>query len=242
MLRFELEVKYMRKDYQQLFRLFFMSFVLNCVTTFVCLAEERSESKTVEDIVSADVLRGHELQPVSIMGRPSTTLSYQGFTASTWESVDAKPYSADNLNNYIQTDFGLDTFLSPILTIYKEIINYSQWVAFINISNTYDFNNNVEWKPSASAGYFKHEEMALIPNYDGRIAPKTDNYGSLYDDAISFSLPIAITESLSIIPTLTYAFPFNNDSRNYLRSKGIVSPLDKSNSFVYGGLSVSYSF
>ena len=278
----------MRKDYQQLFRLFFMSFVLNSVTTLVCLAEERHEDKPLEDIVIADIFRGHELLPISIMGQqPSVAFTYQGVTASTWDSVDTKLHHAETLNNfskYTQTDcvlayfkkigmlqlgggyvnysiapifsgtpepvdfqkifilFGLDTILSPTLTISKEINNNSQWSALLNISHTYEFSKSVSLKSSASAGYLNREEMAFIPKYDGRIAPNMDNYNSLYDGAISFSLPIAVTQSFSIIPTLTYAFPFNNDSRQELRGKGTASPLDKSSSFIYGGLRFSFAF
>jgi hypothetical protein len=288
MVRFELEVKCMRKDYQQLFRLFFMSFVLNSVTTLVCLAEERREDKPVEDIVSAYVLRSHELPLVSVVEQQSSTIfNYQGFTFSTWDGVNAKPYPAETLNslsNYTQTDcvlsyfkkigilqlgggyinyfiaaifsaspepldfqqifviFGLDTILSPTFTISKEISNYSQWSALLNLSHTYEFGKNVSLKSSATAGYSKREDMLFIPNYDGRIIPMTDKYDSFYDGTIEISLPITVTESFSIIPFFTYAFPFNNDSRHELRGKGIVSPIDKNSSFVYGGLSISYSF
>ena len=288
MLRLEPEVKCMRKDYQQLFRLFLMSFVLNSVTTLVCLAEERREDKPPEDIVSAYVLRGHELLPISIMGQqPSVSFTYAGFTASIWESVDTKPYPAETLNymsNYTQNDcilsyfqkmgilqlgggyvnysiapifsgtpepldfqkifvmFGLDTMLLPTLTIYKEINDYHQWSALLNISHTYEFNKSISLKSSASAGYSNHEETSSIPNYDGRIMSMIDKNDSFYDGTISISLPITVTESFSIIPNFTYAFPFNNDSRHELRGKGIVNPLDKSSSFVYGGLSFSYAF
>jgi hypothetical protein len=261
----------MRKDYQHLFRLFFMSFVLNSVTTLVCLAEERRQDKTVEDIVSADVLRGHELRPISMMGQPSTAFNYQGFAASVWGSVDANPYPADilnNLNNYAQADcilsyfnkmgilqlgggyvnYSIATIFSgtpeplDFLTIYKEINNHHYWSALLNISHTYEFSKNVSLKSSAYAGYSNREEMAVIPNYDGRMVSMVNKYDSFYDGTISISLPITVTESFSIIPTFTYAFPFNNDSRRELRGKGIVSPLDKSSSFVYGGLSFSYTF
>ncbi len=137
MFRFELEVKYMRKDCRQLFRLFFMSFVMNSVTALVCLAEERHEDTPVADIVSAYVVRGYELYPISVLGQPSTTFSYQGFTASVWGSFDTKQYPADTLNiAKIFVRFGLDTVLSPTLTIYNEN-NNRQWSALFNISHTY---------------------------------------------------------------------------------------------------------
>jgi hypothetical protein len=279
----------MRKDYQQLFRLFFISFVLNSVTTLVCLAEERREDKPAEDIVRAYVLRSHELTLISAIGQqPSSTLSYQGFTASVWSSGNSKQYPAETLtlSNYTQTDiilayfknigmfqlgggyinystspifsgtpepldikkmfvaFGLDTVLSPTLTLSREInnYNYSQWSALLNISHTYEFNKNISLKSYASAGYSKREDMPFIPNYDGRIMTMINQDDNYYDGVVSVALPIKVTESLSIIPTFTYAFPFNNDSRHDLRGKGIVNPLDKSSSFVYGGLSFSFTF
>ena len=289
MLRLELEVKCMRKDYQQLLRLFIMSFVMNSVTAIICTAEERSEDTAAEDIVSAYVLRGHELAPISIRGQPSAIFNYEGFTASSSVSNDTKSSYAekfDNLSNYTPADcvlayikkigilqlgggyvnysiapvfsgtpepldyqkifilFGLDTILSPTLTISKEInnYNYSQWSALFNISHTYEFSKSISLKSSASAGYSKREDMPFVPNYDGRIIPETDKYDSFYDGTISISLPITVTKSLSIIPTFTYAFPFSNDSRHELRGRGVISPLDKSSSFVYGGLCLSFTF
>ena len=278
----------MRKDYQQLFRLFFMSFVLNSVTSLVCLAEDRREGNSPEDIISADVLISHEMMSIFILGQqPSVVFAYEGFTASIWENGDTKPYPAETLsklNKYNHTDsilsylkkfgilqlgggyvkysiaplfsgtpepldvqkifvlFGLDTILSPTLTIYKEILNYHQWSALLNISHTYEFTKNVSLKSSASAGYLNREEIAYIPKYDGRIAPKADNYDGSYDGTISISLPITVTKAFSIIPTFTYTFPFNNDSRHDLRAKGLIGQPDRSNSLVYGGLSFSFTY
>jgi hypothetical protein len=290
MLRFEIEVKSMRKDYQQLFRLFFMTFVLNSVTALVCMAEERQDFRPAEDIISAHVLRNHELYIISIMGQqPSSTFNYQGFTVSVWGSDDAKPYPAETVNhlgNHNQTDFvlayfknigifqlgggyinysispifsetpepldfkkifvmfGLDTILSPTLTLSKEFnnYNYSQWSAILNISHTYEFNKNVSMKSYASAGYTKRDDMPFVQNYDGLIMTMIERDDNYYDGMVSVSLPIRVSDTFSIIPTFTYAFPFNSDSRHDIRSKGIVSPFDKSSSFVYGGLSMSYSF
>ena len=123
-------------------------------------------------------------------------------------------------------------------SIWKDINNDRQWSSILNISHTYEFNKSVSLKSSASASYLKREQMAFIPNYDGRIIPTMDNY----DGTISVSLPIAVTELFSIIPTFTYAFPLGNYSRHDLRDKGIANPLDKSSSFIYGGLSLSFSF
>lgn len=290
MLRLEIEVKCMRKNYQQLFRLFFISFVLNSVTALVCLAEERCEEKPAEDIVSAYVIRNHELSSISMVEQqPSSTFSYAGFTGSVWDRSDAKPYLAEalsDLSNYTQADYllsffkkigifqlgsgyvnyfiaqifsrtpepldirkvfvliGLDTILFPTLTISKEInnYNYNQWSALLNISHTYEFNENVSLKSSASAGYSKREDMSFVPNYDGRIMRMTGMDDGYYDGLISISLPIKITTSMSIIPAFTYAFPINNDSRNEFSGKGIASPIDKSSSFVFGGISFSFTF
>ena len=200
-----LKVKYMRKKYHHLLRLFFISFVLNSVTSIVCLAEERCEAKPLEDIARAYDLIPREASAFSSMGQQTSTIfSYQGFTASIW----------------------------------KDINNDRQWSALLNISHTYEFNKSVSLKSSASASYLKHEEVVFIPNYVGRITPMMDNY----DGTISISLPIAVTASLSIVPTFTYAFPLGKDSRHNSRDKGIVNPLDKSSSFVYGGVSFSFFF
>ena len=137
-----------------------------------------------------------------------------------------------------QQPFTIFSYQGFTASIWKDINNDRPWSALVNISHTYEFNKSVSLKSSASASYFKREEMALIPNYDGRIIPMMDNY----DGTISVSLPIAVTESFSIVPTFTYAFPLGNDSRHALRGRGIANPLDKSSSFIFGGFSFSFSF
>jgi len=204
-LNFNLKDKYMRKNYQHLLRLFFMSFVLNSVTSIVCLAEEMREDKPIEDISSAYVFSARKLATISIIEQRSLIIfSYQGFAASLWNDIN----------------------------------NNLQWSALLNITHTYEFNESVRLKSSASASYSKREEMAFIQRYDGRRIPMMDNY----DGTISVSLPISVTESFYLVPTFTYAFPLGNDSRHNLRDKGIANPLDKSSSFVFGGLSLSFTF
>lgn len=137
---------------------------------------------------------------------------------------------------------GLDEISLPTLTISEEIGNYNQWSLLLNISHTYEFNKNISLKSNASAGYSILNNMSFIQNYDCRITNMINQHGGFYDGTVSFALPIKVTESFYIIPSFTYAFPLNNDSRNDLRSKGIVSPIDRSSSIVYGGLSLSFTF
>lgn len=239
MLDFNLKAKYMRKNYQHLLSLFFMSFVLNSVTSIVCLAEERREDKPAEDTLSAYVIRGNELPTFSIIGQDSAKFNYQGFTAGIRTNVDTKQYFVGTLDIVkIFVLFEIDSILSPTLTFYKEINSDSQWSALLKVSHTYEFNKSVSLKSSASAGNLNRQEKTFTPNYDGWEPPMMDNY----DGTISVSLPIAVTESFSFVPSFTYVFPLGNNSRHDLRGKGIVNPLDKSSSFVYGGISLSFTF
>ncbi len=144
-MRFELEVKCMRKDYQQLFRLFFMSFVLSSVTTFVCQAEEWREDRPVENIVGIYALRGIELLTISnIQQQPSATFNYHGSASNVWDSADTVPYSDETLNNpsnYTQAESVLSYFkkMGILLQLGGSYVNYSITEIFSGSTEPPDF-------------------------------------------------------------------------------------------------------
>lgn len=216
-----------------------MSFVLNSVTGIVCLAEDRREEKSPDDTPGGYVMHGDETPSFSVSGYDFAKFNCQWLTNGIRTNFDTKLYP-DTAPDMSQISFRLETdaILPPALTFYKEISSGGRWSALLKVSHTYEFDKNISLKMSASAGYLNRQEKHFISNYDGRATPMMDNS----DGAISVSLPVAVTQSFSLVPSFTYAFPLGNNSRHDLRGKGIVNPLDKSGSFVYGGISLSFSF
>jgi len=140
---------------------------------------------------------------------------------------------------------GLDTILQPTLTAYKEIDHYRQWYFLLGVSHTIEFNKIVSLKLAASASYLLSTDETTYAKYDSNSLPTTDKYNNFHDGTVSVSLPIAVYKTLSVTPTVSYVFPLCDDARYEMRAygkQGIANPSDRDSSYLYGGVTLSYTF
>jgi hypothetical protein len=140
---------------------------------------------------------------------------------------------------------GLDTILSPTLTVYKEIDHYHQWYFLLGASHTIEFNKIVSLKLAASASYLISTDETTYAKYDGNALPTTDKYNNFHDGTVSVALPIAVYKTLSVTPTISYVFPLCNDAKYEMQGRGlqgVVNPTDRSSSYLYGGVTLSFTF
>ena len=139
----------------------------------------------------------------------------------------------------------LDTLLSPALTIYKEIAHYNQWYFLLGVTHTFQLNKIIGLKLSAQASYLKSENAETYPKYDSNAQPTTDKFNNFHDGTISLCLPIAAYKTFVITPTISYVFPLSNDAQYEMKGsglKGTDNPADRDSSFLYGGVTFSYTF
>jgi hypothetical protein len=140
---------------------------------------------------------------------------------------------------------GLDTILQPTLTAYKEIDHYHQWYFLLGVSHVFEFNKVVSLKLAASASYLLSTDETIYAKYDSNALATTDKYNNFHDGTVSVSLPIAVYKTLSVTPTISYVFPLCNDARYEMQGRGlqgVTNPTDRSSSFLYGGVTLSYTF
>jgi hypothetical protein len=140
---------------------------------------------------------------------------------------------------------GLDTILQPTLTAYKEIDHYRQWYFLLGVSHTIEFNKVISLKLAASASYLLSTDETTYAKYDNNSLPTTDKYNNFHDGTASISLPIAVYKTLSITPTVSYVFPLCDDARYEMRAygkQGAANPSDRDSSYLYGGVTLSYTF
>jgi hypothetical protein len=140
---------------------------------------------------------------------------------------------------------GLDTILSPTMTIYKEIDHYHQWYFLLGFSQTFEFNKIISLKLAASASYLLSTDETTYAKYDSNSLPTTDKYNNFHEGNVTVSLPIAVYKTLSVTPTISYVFPLCDDARYEMRAygkRGAANPSDKDSSYLYGGLTLSYTF
>ena len=140
---------------------------------------------------------------------------------------------------------GLDTILSPTLTVYKEIDHYRQWYAIFGVSHTFAFNEKIGLKLAATASYLLSTDEITYAKYDSNSLPTTDKYNNFHDGSVSVSLPIAVYKTLSFTPTMSYVFPLCDDARYEMKARGLqgaANPSDRDSSYLYGGIILSYTF
>jgi hypothetical protein len=142
----------------------------------------------------------------------------------------------------IYLTLGLNTLLSPTLTLYREIDHYHQWYIVFGVSHTQPLTKVIALKLSASASYLKSTDAATYPRFDDKALVTGEKYDNFHDGAVTASLPVTINPHWTVSPSLSYIFPLSDDARNEMRGRGIagsVSPADRDSAFLYGGLIVN---
>jgi hypothetical protein len=140
---------------------------------------------------------------------------------------------------------GLDTILQPTFTAYKEIDHYHQWYFLLGVSHVFEFNKVVSLKLAASASYLLSTDETTYPKFDSNALATTDKYNNFHDGTVSISLPLAVYKTLTITPTVSYAFPLCNDARYEMKGRGLqgtANPSDRDSAFLYGGITISFTF
>ena len=88
-------------------------------------------------------------------------------------------------------------------------------------------------------------QIPIRPKFDGNALPTTDKFSNFHDGTLSASLPIKVTEQITVTPTLSYIFPLTGEAKGKMKGLGLqgaASPVDRDSAFVIGGVSVSFTF
>ena len=164
------------------------------------------------------------------------------------------PKRADSQELFVTV--GLNTLLAPTLTVYKEIDHYRQWYFLLGISHTFEFNKVLSLKLAATASYLSstYADATLFsagagyggyPKFDVNSSPTNEKFNNFHDGNVTVSLPIKVTSYITLTPTLSYVFPLSDDAKYEMKGqgmKGVASMTDRDSSFIYGGLSMSFTF
>lgn len=139
----------------------------------------------------------------------------------------------------------LNTLLSPTLTAYREIAHYHSLYTRLGISHVIEFSPRVSLKLAASASHLTCSDPEKYPKYDGNAVATTDKYVGLHDGTVSASLPIRLTDHVTITPTFSYIFPLAGAASDEMKGRGLqgtASPADRESSFLVGGVTSSFTF
>lgn len=162
----------------------------------------------------------------------------------------AKPLDSQE----VYVTVGLNTLLSPTLTVYKEIDHYHQYYFLLGVSHTVEFNKTVSLKLGASASYLLSDyadatqyninaSSGGYPKFNDSYQATNDKFSNFHDGVVTVSLPINLVKYITVTPTVSYSFPLSGDANNEIKARGKkANPADNDSSFVYGGLTFDILF
>jgi hypothetical protein len=139
----------------------------------------------------------------------------------------------------------LNTLLSPTVTLYKEIDHYRNLYILFGVSHAIEMSPKLTLKLAASAGYLLSTDADKYAKYDGNALPTTDKFSNFHDGTLAASLPVKVSDSWTLTPTLSFIFPLSGDAKNEMKGKGLqgtASPAERNSSFLVGGILASYTF
>lgn len=139
---------------------------------------------------------------------------------------------------------GLNTILSPTLTVYKEIDHYHNWYFLMGVSHLFEFNKTVSLKLAATASYLLSTDETTYPKFDENALATSEKFSNFHDGNLTVSLPIKATSYITLTPTISYVFPLSDDAKNEMKGFGLSgkTPADRDSSYIYGGLTMTLSF
>jgi hypothetical protein len=133
---------------------------------------------------------------------------------------------------------GLDTLLAPTLTVYKEFSHYPSWYILFGISHGFEITDTVSLELSASASYLKSDDKSAYPEINNG-EPSGKKFSNFHDGTIAASLPISVSEYVTVTPTIAYTFALSGDASDQMEW---FSQKGDDDSFVYGGVTLSFAF
>ncbi len=128
---------------------------------------------------------------------------------------------------------GLDTILSPTLTIYREIASSPAWYFNLGISHSQPIYEKITLDLAASAGYYYSDTDAMV-----EVNNPDNKYREFNNGLVSVGLTIPFGEYFSVKPMIAYSLPLSGNADDYITA---VSISDHS-SFFYGGITMSMAF
>ena len=140
------------------------------------------------------------------------------------------PHASANISTLeLYASAGLDTLLSPAVTVYQDVDEAGGTYATISAGHTFeDLFEPVEGVPVALSlgGSLAYGSSGFNEFY------YSTNSAGLADGVLTASLPVQLSENLSLAPSVNYSSLLDSDIRD---------SVDEPDSF-WAGLTVSYSF
>ena len=135
--------------------------------------------------------------------------------------------------------FGVDTFLSPALTVYRDTDSYRHTYFLLGISHSFEFTEIVSLELTGSVSYLISHSRKYYPEYNSQGVATNKRFNNFHDGIISASLPVALGEYFTITPLVSYVFPLSSDAEDEMEGR---SMRNDDHTFFYGGITLGMAF
>ena len=92
---------------------------------------------------------------------------------------------------------GMDTFLSPTLTVYRDFNEFQGWYMNFSLSHSIEIGNRMTLDLAGSAGYMDVDNS---------------NYNEMHDGLISVGLTIPLNKYFTLSPMIAYSFGLSSEA------------------------------
>ncbi len=137
----------------------------------------------------------------------------------------------------VYVSLGLDLFLSPTLTVYREVSHYPGWYVNFGLSHSIELAGGITLDLAGSAGYYYSDDDGFV-EVDAALNPTAEKYRNFHDGLLSAGLTIPLGGYLTLNPMVAYSFPLSGKADDLLTATSFSHDSD----FFYGGITLSVAF
>ncbi|NOY67981.1 MAG: hypothetical protein GXP53_00600 [Deltaproteobacteria bacterium] len=141
------------------------------------------------------------------------------------------PGSFDSQEVYLSA--GLDTLLSPTLTVYREIADSPATYINFGVSHAFKLPHEISLELAGSAGYYISNTNNLTEVND-----PTEKYKAFHDGLVSATLTVPVDKYITISPMIAWSFLLSEKADHLLKS----TSFNNKSSFIFGGVTCSIAF
>ena len=132
---------------------------------------------------------------------------------------------------------GLNTLLTPTLTLYREVAHLPAWYLSFGLSHSFELPRNMSLDLAGSVGYYYSDDNTFT-EYNDDLTPTNKKYRDFHNGLLSATLTIPFGKYFSFSPTVAYSFPLSEQADNLITATSFSGKSD----FVYGGAKFSMTF
>lgn len=132
---------------------------------------------------------------------------------------------------------GVDTLLTPTLTVYREVSKLQGWYVSLGLSHSFELPYDMSLDLAGIFAYYNSDNDNMV-DYNDDNMPTSDRFSGLHDGTLAVSLAIPFYKYFTVTPSIGWVFPLSSSASNEMSALS----LDGRSNHVLGGVTLSMAF